>query len=132
MKFFPCGRRNYVDRFRHLTKLKPASNFVKWTNGYQKHVWDPTIIKLKQADVVKAIESKLGALGRDKTLVLKNDTLVGYLKGLGYGKLYELKRPQIQLKLNSHMVRKRVWEKTEENIYRPTKRRSSRRLSRVG
>ena len=30
------------------------------------------------------------------------------------------------------MVRKRVWEKTEENIYRPTKRRSSKSLSRVG
>ena len=64
-------------------------------------MWDPAIIQHKQADVDKAIESKLGALGRDRTLVLKNDTLVGYLKSLWYGKLYELKWPQIELKLNS-------------------------------
>ena len=29
------------------------------------------------------------------------------------------------------MVRKKLWQKTDENIYRPTKRRSSRRLGRV-
>ena len=116
----------------HLTKLKPASNFVKWTRGYQKHVWDPTIIQQRQTDIDKAIESKLGLLGRERTLVLMNDTLKGYLKGLGYGKLYDLQRPQLQLKLNCHMVRERVWEKTEENIYRPTKKRSSKSLSRVG
>ena len=132
VKFFPCGRRNSVDCFRHLTKLKPASNFVKWKRGYKKHVWDPTIIQQRQAGIDKAIESKLSFLGRERTLVLKNDTLKGYLKGLGYGKLYDLKRPQLQLKLNCHMVRKRLWGKTEENIYRPTKRRSSKSLSRVG
>ena len=75
VKFFPCGRRNSVDCFRHLTKLKPASNFVKWTKGYQKHMWDPTIIQQRQAGIDKAIESKLGVLGRERTLVLKNDTL---------------------------------------------------------
>ena len=132
VKFFPCGRRNSVDCFRHLTKLKPASNFVKWTRGYQKHVWDPTIIQQRQVGIDKAIESKLGALGRERTLLLKNDVLRGYLKGLCYRKLYDLKRRDLQLKINSHMVRKRVWEKTEEDIYRRTKRRSSKSSSRVG
>ena len=132
VKFFPCGRRNSVDCFMHLTKLKPASNFVKWTRGYQKHVWDPTIIQQRQVGIDKAIESKLGALGRERTLLLKNDVLRGYLKGLCYPKLYDLKRRDLQLKINSHMVRKRVWEKTEEDIYRRTKRRSSKSSSRVG
>ena len=131
VKFFPCGRSNSLQCFRYLTKLKPPSNFVRWTKGYQKHVWDPTLLQEKQVRNEMVIESKLRALGRKRTLILKNDILIGYLKGLDYRKLSELKRPHLQLKINSHMVRKRLWEKTDENIYLPTKRRSSRHLGRV-
>ena len=59
------------------------------------------------------------------------DTIAGYPKGLGYGKLSTLKRGMLQIKLNKHMVRKRLWEDTDENIERPFKRRSFRRLGRV-
>ena len=37
----------------------------------------------------------------------------------------------LQIKLNRHMVKKRIWEETDEIIERPPKRRSFRRLSRV-
>ena len=37
----------------------------------------------------------------------------------------------LQIKLNKHMVRKRLWEDTDEIIERPPKRRSFRRLGRV-
>ena len=131
VKFFPCGRRNSIDCFKHLTKLNPPSNFVRWTKGYHEHVWDPNLLQQKQASNEKVIESKLRALGRERTLILKNDILRGYLKGLRYGKLHELKRPHLQLKINSHMVRKGMWEKTDENIYRPTKKRSYRRSGTV-
>ena len=59
----------------HLTKLKPSSRFVKWTEGYHKHVWDPTCLQRKQLDNEKAIELKLGLLGRDRTLVQRMDTI---------------------------------------------------------
>merc|ERR1711888_236756 len=59
------------------------------------------------------------------------DTIAGYLKGLGHGKLSTLKRGELQIELNKHMVRKRLWEETDENIELPPKRRSFRRLGRV-
>ena len=131
IRFFPCGKLNSLECFKHLTKLKPPSRFVKWTKGYHKQLWDPTFLQRKQLDNEKAIELKLGVLGRDRTLEQKMDTLAGYLKGLGYGKLSTLKRGMLQIKLNKHMVRKRLWEETDENIERPYKRRSFRRLCRV-
>ena len=131
IRFFPCGKLNSLECFKHLTKLKPPSRFVKWTKGYHKQLWDPTFLQRKQLDNEKAIELKLGVLGRDRTLEQKMDTLAGYLKGLGYGKLSTLKRGMLQIKLNKHMVRKRLWEETDENIERPYKRRSFRRLGRV-
>ena len=112
-------------------KLKPSSRFVKWTKGYHKHVWDPTLLQRKQLDNEKAIELKLSLMGRDRTLVQKMDTFAGYLKGLGYGKLSKLKMGMLQIKLDKHMVRKRLWEETDEIIERPPKRRSFRRLGRV-
>ena len=74
---------------------------------------------------------KLSVMGRDTTLVQTMDIIAGYLKGLGYGKLSTLKRGMLQIKLNKHMVRKRLWEDTDEIIERPPKRRSYRRLGRV-
>ena len=131
IKFFPCGKRNSMECFMHLTKLKPSSRFVKWTKGYHKHVWDPTLLQRKQLDNEKAIELKLSVMGRDRTLVQTMDTIAGYLKGLGYGKLSTLKRGMLQIKLDKHMVRKRLWEETDDIIERPPKRRSFRRLGGV-
>merc|ERR1711888_122563 len=59
------------------------------------------------------------------------DTIAGYLKGLGHGKLSTLKRGELQIELNKHMVRERLWEETDENIELPPKRRSFRRLGRA-
>ena len=131
IKFFPCGKRNSLECFMHLTKLKPSSRFVKWTKGYHKHVWDPTFLQREQLENEKAIELKLSLLGRDKTLVQLKDTIAGYLKGLGHGKLSTLDREMLQIKLNKHMVKKRLWEETDEKIKRPYKRPSVRRLGRV-
>ena len=82
-------------------------------------------------DNEKEIELKLSVMGRDRTLVQTMDTIAGYLKGLGYGKLSTLKRGMLQIKLDKHMVRKRLWEETDDIIERPPKRRSFRRLGRV-
>ena len=89
-------------------------------------MWDPIILEEEQLRNERIVESKLRDLGRDRTLILKNDQIFGYLKLLGYGKLNELKRGPLQHKLNNHMVRKRVWEATDDDIERPTKRRSLR------
>ena len=127
IKFFPCGRRSSLECFMHLTKLKPSSNFVKWKKGYRNHMWDPSILEEKQVAIEKKIENKLRAEGRDIILRQKRDIIRGYLKGLGYGKLSDLKKGLLQRKLNNHMTRKRLWEPTDENIELPTKRRSVRR-----
>ena len=74
----------------------------------------------------KLIYSKLSKLGRDATLRLRNEVLRGYLKALGFGGLYELKRKPLQKILDRHMVDKRIWKPAQgdSDIYLPTKRRS--------
>ena len=123
IKFFPCGRRSTLECFMHLTKLKPTSKFVKWKKGYKNHMWDPIILEKQQLRNERIVESKLRDLGRNRTLILKKDLLIAYLRLLGYGKLYKLNKGPLQHKLNNHMVRKRVWEATDDDIERPTKRR---------
>ena len=48
----------------------------------------------------KAILSKLSALGRYAILTQANAVILGYLKALGHGGLYKLKRGGLQRKLN--------------------------------
>ena len=47
-----------------------------------------------------AILSKLSALGRYAILTQANAVILGYLKALGHGGLYSLKRGGLQRKLN--------------------------------
>ena len=75
----------------------------------------------------KAILSKLSALGRDATLCQKNAVILGYLKALGYGGLYSLKRGGLLRKLDAHMVKKQVWVPAKGAVERPTKRRSRKK-----
>ena len=125
IRFFPCGRISSHDCFKHLTKLKPSSTLVRWSNSYRNHFWDPTVLQQKQAVSEKTVESKLSLLGRDVVLVQKNDIIFGYLKDLNYGNLTKVREPMVKL-LNKHMVTKRLWEPTDDDIVRPTKRRSRR------
>ena len=90
------------------------------------------MLQQKQASSEKKVESKLCLLGRDVVLVQRNALLFGYLKDLNYGNLTNLKRGPMQKLLNKHMVRKRLWEPTDEDIKRRTKRRSSRYSNSVG
>ena len=89
-------------------------------------MWDPIILEEQQLRNERIVESKLRDLGRDGTLILKKDLLIAYLRLLGYGKLYKLNKGPLQHKLNNHMVRKRLWEATDDDIERPTKRRCRR------
>ena len=124
LRFFPHGSRGSMECFSYLTSLRKPPNFVKWLQSYDNGVWDPTILMRKQLKMEKAILSKLSALGRDTTLSQKNAVILGYLKALGYGGLYSLKRGGLQRKLDAHMVEKQIWEPAKGNIERPTKRRS--------
>ena len=124
LRFFPYGARGSTRCFHYLTSLKKPANFVKWLKSYNNGVWDPTIMQQNQIDIEKAISSKLSALGRNATLSQKNAVILGYLKALGYGGLYSLKRGGLQRKLDAHMVKKQLWEPAKGNIELPTKRRS--------
>ena len=128
VKFFPHGRRDSVDCFKYLTKLKPSEKLRKWTDAFKSGYWDGSIVKSNQLRRSAAIEAKLSQQGRDETLSLKNDILKGYLGGLGHGSLYALLRKPLQHKLNDHMVRKRGWKPTDDvaDIELPTKRRCRR------
>ena len=44
IKFFPCGWSGFSN-FKHLTRLKPSSIFVKWNSGYRDHVWCSHILE---------------------------------------------------------------------------------------
>ena len=110
----------------HLTKLRPPSSLGRWTQSYRNHLWDPAVLQEKQASSEKRVESKLCLLGRDVVLVQRKELIFGYLKDLGYGNLTNLKKGPLQNILNKHMVKKRLWETTDEVIERPTKRRSKR------
>ena len=124
LRFFPYGSRGSTECFAYLTSLKKPANFVKWLKSYNNGVWDPTILQQKQISMEKAISSKLSTLGRNATLSQKNAVILGYLKALGYGGLYSLKRGGLQRKLDAHMVKKQLWEPAKGNIELPTKRRS--------
>ena len=79
----------------------------------------------------KAILAKLSLQGRDAILSQKNAVILGYLKALGHGGLYSLKREGLQRKLNDYMVKKKVWEPADGDINLPTKRRSRKKTKPV-
>ena len=72
----------------------------------------------------KLIYAKLSNQGRNETMRLRNEVILGYLKALGFGGLYELKRKALQKILDRHMVNKRIWKPAQCDIYLRTRRRS--------
>ena len=115
-----------MECFEYLTFLRKPVNFIKWLESYENGLWDPTIQEQKHLAIEKKIESKLSLLGRDTILSQRNAVIIGYLKALGYGGLYKLNRGALQRKLNSHMVKRQVWEPATGNIELLTKKRSSK------
>ena len=87
VKFFPHGRRGSFECFKYLTKLTPPEKLRKWTEGYKSGWWDGSILQSNQLRRSSAIQAKLSKLGRDETLILKNDILRGYLGELSYARL---------------------------------------------
>ena len=95
IKFFPCGLPGFAN-FRYLTKLEPSSKLVKWTRTYRDHVWSPHILERQQDVNEKNVLNKLLKQGPKVSLGKTNTVLIGYLKGLGYGKLSGVLRPDLQ------------------------------------
>ena len=95
IKFFPCGWSGFSN-FKHLTRLKPSSNFVKWNSGYRDHVWCPEILEAQNRRNQRYVENKLVRQGPGVSLKKTKDILVGYLKGLGYKVLSKTNRDVLQ------------------------------------
>ena len=113
IKFFPCGIPGFSN-FKHLTRLKPSSKFVKWNSGYRNHVWCPEIIEKQNLTNEKNVENKLVRQGPDESLSKTNIILIGYLKGLGYQVLSKTRRPELLDRIMVHMERKNLWKLGED------------------
>ena len=109
IKFFPCSWAG-LSNFKHLTRLKPSSSFVKWKSGYRDHVWSPDILETQNLRNEKNVENKLVRQGPAVSLKRTNDILEGYLIGLGYKVLKKTERNQLQTRLMAHMERKTLWK----------------------
>ena len=58
IKFFPCGFHGFSN-FKHLTRLKPSSKFVKWHSGYRNNVWCSEILEKQNLTNEKNVTNKL-------------------------------------------------------------------------
>ena len=83
IKFFPCSWAG-LSNFKHLTRLKPSANFVKWNSGYRDHVWRADILEVQNRRNEMCVENKLVRQGPAVSLDKTKDILIGYLLGLGY------------------------------------------------
>ena len=127
IKFFPCSWQG-LSNFKHLTRLKPSSSFVKWNSGYRDHVWCPDILETQNLRNEKYVENKLVRQGPAVSLQRINDILIGYLSGLGYKVLKKTERYELQTRLMVHMERKSLWKlgKDKDKFY--SKRGTRKRL----
>ena len=126
IKFFPCGLPGFAN-FRYLTKLKPSSKLVKWTRSYRNHVWTPHIIERQQEVNVKIVLNKLLKQGPKESLSKTKSVLKGYLNGLGYGKLSDDSREDLQKRLIMHMERYNFWKLGENKAKFLSSRGSNKR-----
>ena len=58
INFFPCGILGFSN-FKHLTRLKPSSKFVKWNSGNRNNVWCPEILEKQNLTNEKNVMNKL-------------------------------------------------------------------------
>ena len=126
IKFFPCGIHGFSN-FKHLTRLKPCSKFVKWHSGYRNHVWCPEILEKKALMNEMYVQNKLLRQGPDVSLDKTNDILIGYLLGLGYKVLSKTHRTVLQTGVMGHMERKKLWKLGEDKAKFLSKRGSRKR-----
>ena len=126
IKFFPCGWSGFSN-FKHLTRLKPSTTFVKWNAGYRDHVWCPEILEKQSRMNEKYVENKLVRQGPGVSLDKTNDILKGYLLGLGYKVLCKTHREVLQKGVMAHMERKNLWKLGEDKAKFLTKRGSRKR-----
>jgi len=126
IKFFPCGWSG-LNNFKHLTRLKPSTTFVKWNSGYRDHVWCPEILEQQSRRNEKYVENKLVRQGPGVSLDKTNDILKGYLLGLGYKVYCKTHREVLQKGVMAHMERKNLWKLGEDKAKFLTKRGSRKR-----
>ena len=81
--FFPSGWSGFAN-FKHLTRLKPSSNFVKWNSGYRNNIWCPEILEKQNLINEMNVRNKLVRQGPRVSLSKTKDILRGYLEGLGF------------------------------------------------
>ena len=113
IKFFPCSWSGFSN-FKHLTRLKPSSIFVKWNSGYRDHVWCPEILEAQNRRNQKYVENKLVRQGPGVSLKKTKDILIGYLKGFGYKVLKKTNRDVLQKGIMHHMERQNLWKLGED------------------
>ena len=113
IKFFPCGWSGFSN-FKHLTRLKPSSSFVKWNSGYRDHVWCAEILEAQNRRNQIYVENKLVRQGPAVSLKKTNDILIGYLKGFGYKVVSKTDRKTLQTSIMHHMERKKLWNLGED------------------
>ena len=126
IKFFPCGWSG-LNNFKHLTRLKPSTTFVKWNSGYRDHVWCPEILEQQSRRNEKYVENKLVRQGPGVSLDKTKDILKGYLLGLGYKVYCKTHREVLQKGVMAHMERKNLWKLGEDKAKFLTKRGSRKR-----
>ena len=113
LKFFPCGWSGFSN-FKHLTKLKPSSKFVKWSSGYRNSIWCPEILEKQNLTNELNVRNKLVRQGPRDSLNKTNDILKGYLSGLGYRVKSKTGRPVLQKSIMAYMEDKKLWNLGED------------------
>ena len=126
IKFFPCGWSGFSN-FKHLTRLKPSSIFVKWNSGYRDNVWRSDILEKQNRRNEMCVENKLVRQGPALSLDKTNDILIGYLLGLGYKVFKKTHRKVLQTGVMGHMERKNLWKLGEDKAKFLSERGSRKR-----
>ena len=126
IKFFPCSWSGFTN-FKHLTRLKPSSIFVKWNSGYRDHVWCSDILEAQNRRNQDYVENKLVRQGPSVSLEKTKDILIGYLKGLGYKVLSKTNRDVLQKGIMHHMERQNLWKLGEDKAKFLSKRGTRKR-----
>ena len=126
LKFFPSGWSGFTN-FKHLTKLKPSSIFVKWNSGYRNNIWCPEIFEKQNLKNEMNVRNKLVTQGPAVSLNMTNNILVGYLKGLGYHVLSKTGRFVLQESIVRYMEVKNLWNLGEDKQKFFTKRGTRKR-----
>ena len=126
LKFLPSSWSGFTN-FKHLTRLKPSSIFVKWNSGYRNNVWCPEILEKQNLQNEMNVRNKLVRQGPRLSLSKTNDILQGYLIGLGYRVLTKTKRDGLQKMIMVYMENKKLWNLGEDKTKYFSKRGTRKR-----